>query len=252
MNHSEVEELLASYALDAVEGAEAAALDEHLDDCQRCRAALARHRELASLFAASAAEAPPELWERISACLAEPGPEYVAPAPASVVPLRGARAGSRRRLAAGGIALVALAAALLAVVLAVRLSNLEGQVGQLRAAVRAKGLSAAVSAALVAPHEEVVLSSATSGRKAEVVLTPGGEGYWVGSNLPSLGSGRTYQLWALVRGEPVSIGLLGPDPSRFGAFRVEKGFSALMVTAEPAGGTAAPTTRVLVSRTMRS
>lgn len=256
MQHSEVEELLPAYALDAVDPEEAVAVEEHLRDCPRCRAEVARHRDVAGLFASSPETPPAELWERISAALSEPDPAYDGAAPtrvAGVVPLAPRRAAGRRRLAfvGGGLGAVAAAAAALAIVLSVQVSHLNGRVAQMQAALGSRGLDSAVAAALVSPHRDAVLTSATARAKsAEVVLTPSGEAYWVRSSLPRLSASQTYQLWALVDGKPVSIGLIGADPSRYAAFRVGHGTTALMVTAEPAGGTAVPTTPVIVQKTL--
>ena len=95
-----------------------------------------------------------------------------------------------------------------------------------------------------------MLTSATSHQAAEVVITNSGQAYWVNSTLPELSGGQTYQLWALVNGKAVSIGLIGRDPTAYAAFTVEIGSSALMVTAEPQGGTPQPTTKVLVQETI--
>ena len=70
------------------------------------------------------------------------------------------------------------------------------------------------------------------------------------SNLPSLPSGRTYQLWVLVAGKsgpvPISAGLLQPDANG----RVSAIFNtppdipkpvAMAVTLEPEGGVPSPT-----------
>ncbi|MGO9558237.1 MAG: anti-sigma factor domain-containing protein [Acidimicrobiales bacterium] len=248
MNHSEVEELLAAYALDAVDPAEARGIEAHVAECPRCRAEVARHREVASMFSGSPEEPPAELWQRISGSLSEPDPQYAGPGEiAAIAPITAARAARRRfNVVSGVFAGVATAAAAVVIVLAVQVSNLNSQVSQMRAALGSKGLASAVATALVEPHRDAVLSSATSSRSAEVVITNSGQAYWVHSTLPELKAGQTYQLWALVNGKPVSIGLIGRDPSAYAAFRVEIGSSALMVTAEPEGGTPQPTTKVLV------
>ena len=251
MKHSDVEELLASYALDAVDPAEVVLVDAHLAECARCRAEVARHRELASMLTGSPEEPPAELWERISGALAEPDPDYAGGAAdatpvAPITNLSEAQRG-RSKLGKGVLAALAAAAAAVIVVMALQVSHLNGQVAKMQASVRSSGLASAVSSALVGPHREIQLTS-SGGRSAEVVITPSGQAYWVRSSLPHLSPDRTYQLWALVKGKPVSVGLVGSNPSRYAAFRVERGTSALMVTAEPAGGTPQPTTKVVVER----
>jgi anti-sigma-K factor RskA len=83
------------------------------------------------------------------------------------------------------------------------------------------------------------------------VIVPGGHGYLVSSRLPILSIGKTYQLWGIVDGTPISLGLLGTSPRRAaftiaGAPRAAK----LAVTAEPAGGTVAPTGSIVASGTI--
>jgi len=41
------------------------------------------------------------------------------------------------------------------------------------------------------------------------------------------------------------LGLVGPDPRSVGAFRIEATITAVMLTAEPSGGTPKPTPPVL-------
>ena len=67
LSHDELAGLLGAYALDAVEPDEAAALAAHLERCPRCAAELSEHREVAGLIANAGVDAPPELWEQISA-----------------------------------------------------------------------------------------------------------------------------------------------------------------------------------------
>ena len=72
MTHDEISGLLGAYALDAVEGDERAAVEEHLLSCARCRAEVAEHREVAALLAHGGADAPDGLWDRIAGNLDDP------------------------------------------------------------------------------------------------------------------------------------------------------------------------------------
>jgi anti-sigma factor RsiW len=72
LTHEEAAELLGAYALDALDPDEAALVEEHLDQCPRCRAEVARHHEVAGLLANSGAEAPAEVWDRIAGRLETP------------------------------------------------------------------------------------------------------------------------------------------------------------------------------------
>lgn len=59
----------------------------------------------------------------------------------------------------------------------------------------------------------------------------------VGHNLPALPSTDTYQLWSVVKGEIVSVGLLGQEPDAI-ALRIEGDPAALALSVEVAGGVA--------------
>jgi anti-sigma-K factor RskA len=66
--------------------------------------------------------------------------------------------------------------------------------------------------------------------------------------MPALSSDETYQLWGIINGTPISIGLMGDLPNEVG-FTVAGGAtpSSLDVTVEPAGGTQTPTSPVVAS-----
>lgn len=53
MTHDEVKELIPAYALDAVGSMDRTQIDDHLETCDQCRAALRDHREAAGLLAFS-------------------------------------------------------------------------------------------------------------------------------------------------------------------------------------------------------
>ncbi|MGH9066934.1 MAG: zf-HC2 domain-containing protein, partial [Acidimicrobiales bacterium] len=75
LGHAEIESLLGAYALDAVDGSEAEAVELHLQICPRCRAEVAEHRETAALLGHTGAVAPAGLWDRIAGELEEPPPD---------------------------------------------------------------------------------------------------------------------------------------------------------------------------------
>jgi len=244
MNHPDIELLLGAFALDATEPDEAMAIEAHLLECPRCRAEVESHRDLAAMLGNSATEAPPGLWDKIAAAIDQgPASRQPPPPPAMTATVRPLRARTKRSgWAATGLA--AAAAAIIAV-LAVEIGHLHAQVSSLRSAVSQLGLAGAAAQVEAGPHRTIVLTSATLGHSGTIVVARNGAAYWTWSSLPELPSTRTYQLWGLSRGRAVSLGLMGPDPHAYSGLRVEPEVTQVMVTAEPAGGTPAPTTPVV-------
>jgi anti-sigma-K factor RskA len=82
-------------------------------------------------------------------------------------------------------------------------------------------------------------------------VVPGGQGYLVKSNLPTLSSAKTYQLWGVINGRAISLGLLGQDPHG-AAFSLGGSShpSTLGITVEPAGGSVVPTGSMLAAGTV--
>jgi anti-sigma-K factor RskA len=126
-------------------------------------------------------------------------------------------------------------------------------IGLVRADDRVSNLQAAppaVAAALQTPGRHLVELRATAAQAplAQVVVVPSGQGYLVSSRLPTLGDGRTYQLWAIEGTRPISLGLLGGAP-RHAAFTMAGSGrpSHLSITAEPRGGSVVPTGPVVAT-----
>ena len=143
-----------------------------------------------------------------------------------------------------------MAAAAAAVVLAIGLVRADNTASNLQSARGAA--SSTVQAALHAPgHRLITLDSGSQAALAQVVVVPSGQGYLVSSMLPSLGDGRTYQLWAVEGKQPISLGLLGALP-RQAAFTMAGSTrpSRLAVTAEPSGGSVPPTGPIIASGTV--
>ena len=81
MTHEESIEFLATYALDAVEGEEREAVEEHLADCPRCRAELDAFREVTTALGNSVEPLPEGLWTSIASRLPGRGDEERPPMP---------------------------------------------------------------------------------------------------------------------------------------------------------------------------
>ncbi len=243
MSHDEASELLAVAALHAVDAETLAAIEEHAATCPRCQSELDGYRAVAAAIGNSVAELPEGLWTNISSQLweredeaSEMPPLVIGDTPAAVVAITSARRSRRTRSA---LAAVALAGAASIVVLALSLSSAETHVTNLQSALASRS---AVQRALVTPgHQIVDLTSATNQELAEFVMLPDGTGYLVKSSMPALSSNETYQLWGIVKGSPVSIGVMGSSPGPV-AFTLNSspGPSELAVTVQRAGGSLTP------------
>jgi hypothetical protein len=262
ITHQDAAELLGAYALDAVDGDELGELEEHLASCPRCRAELDGLREAAGALGNSV-EAPPEdLWSRIASQLDEHASEDGEPPPMPELttgtskrsPFRAPSPGRLRRSRSNSLLLgsVAVAASAVAIVLGIGLVHSQNNVTNLQQAVVQETSAAQRTPAEVAlhtpGHQTVDLVNGAHVELARFVIVPGGRGYLVSSSLPALPGGRTYQLWGIASMTPVSLGLLGASPhgSTFtmaGAPSTAK----LALTAEPSGGSVAPTGAIVAS-----
>ncbi|MBV8462542.1 MAG: anti-sigma factor [Acidimicrobiales bacterium] len=261
--HAEIQSLLGAYALDATSPEESARVEEHLRTCVRCAAEVDRHFEVAGLLANSGGEAPDHLWAGIAERLGGSGPpswQQLAtrlegeepegdPATRDARPVPIAEAGHRRsRRVIGG--LVAAAAVVLVVGLGVEVAHLHHQLNT-------PALTRAEQAALAQPSTVTVRLTTTgsvrSGPSATVVLAASGTGFVEGSGLSALPSGRTYQLWGVIGGRTVSLGLLGAAPGvvPFTAAG-HGGMHAFAISDEAAGGAVAPTGTPVVEGATRT
>jgi anti-sigma factor RsiW len=228
----ELDELLGAYALDAVNDDERRAVDQYLLVNPRARAEVEQHREVASLLAWTGTPAPEGLWDRIAASL-----EDAAPPPsgelAEVLALDGT-AGRRRPTSARSrrsrwVATGAwLATAAAAAVIAVFVVNAVDDGGA--------PLEAALAEARSDSDSKVAtLTSADGTAGGEVVIDENGHGFLVAEQLPSLPENRTWQLWGVVDGEAISLGILGHAPT-IEPFTVDGPVTQVIITNEVAGG----------------
>jgi anti-sigma-K factor RskA len=227
-------ELAAPYALGALAPDERERFEAHLADCAACRADVRALREVAVLLAdaAPAATPPPGLRDRV---------------------LREARQARRIRRAGGPLAPWLAAAACLVIALGLGYGYLRerGASRRASAALAAAGDSIAARDSLVATLLSPDVGTAALAATGQA---PSARLYWSPSRrrvvmavfrLPPAPAGRTYQLWAIAQGKPVSLGVFNTaaDGRVTAAMAVPPGltFELSAVTEEPAGGSPQPT-----------
>lgn len=231
--HNDMQELLGAYALNALETDEVASLELHLADCPKCRAELRNHRETAAMLAHAGAPAPAGLWERITAALDETPDDadtvFRMPVGLSGSPRQPSKRNARWRQAVA----VAAAAAAVVGVLGIVDRNLVR---------RDPSVATIASIAFADPDSKLVTLRSPDGQQTiDVVLTDDGRGYVLHGKLNVLDTSKTYQLWAIVSGQPpISLGVLGRNP-KAAEFAAHLSPSQLAITIEQAGGAQAPT-----------
>lgn len=246
LTHSEIQELLGAYALDAVDGEEYEVVELHLRECPRCRAEVADHREVAALIGHGGATAPEGIWDRIVASI-EPAPpalrlELRQPEPEAAPPSAARQAGpvvvpfERPERVPGWnrnlIALAGVAAAVIIVMLGVVLVRVDG--GSTGGSENAVTLQRVAEAAWADPDARHADLKGASGQ-VSAALTPEGEGFLLADDIPELSDERIYQLWGVVGENVISLGTF-PADAEVVAFRVDPSVKALAITEEQPGG----------------
>jgi anti-sigma-K factor RskA len=226
-----IHELTAGYALDALDDDERRAYEEHLEDCEQCRAELASFGAVAGALAlaASGPEPPAGLRDRVlTAARAEPQNVVPLAEPQNVVPLA---ARQRRSLLTPAFAAAAAVAAAVAIGLGIYAATLKGDLDDARTA-------------LSSPPSVVPIE----GADGRLVVTGDGKAWLALSDLPDAPVGKTYEVWVIEGNTPRSAGLFAGAPSPT-LVRVERNVpddAVVAVTLERAGGVSSPTTTPVV------
>jgi anti-sigma-K factor RskA len=238
--HTQVQDLLAGYALGAASAEEAAMIRAHLPDCDECRRDLARLSEATSVLGLTVEEVapPPHLRQRIQAAVGgRDTPIAALTADAIQLEPPPGRTWFMPRLRSTWLP-AAAAAAIIAGLLAWNV-RLQTELSTRPAPVANTGI---VTAPMKAP-QGTILGTVTLLRRQRVAL--------VGlRNLATPSAGRTFELWVIDRkGKPRPAGVFMPDADGSKLLIVPQDVSGdtLAVTDEPLGGSLLPTTTPFVT-----
>jgi anti-sigma-K factor RskA len=209
MEHTEIHELSAAYALDALEPEQRAAFEEHLLRCADCRETVSLFQETAAALAYGV-ETPapaPTLGRRIMEQARRERPNVVA---------------LRRRWVLPATATVAAVAASAAIALGV--------------------WTAILSNRLDARPEARTLE----GTNGSLIVSPEGEGMLLVDELATAPPGKSYEAWVIEDGEPLAAGTFsGGGRIAFVLTRRVPDGAVVAVTVERAGGVQKPTSTAL-------
>lgn len=218
---TDLHDLAAPYALDALEDTERAAFEAHLHECDLCRAELVDMSRGVEAIFDFYHEAPPEsLRTRTLDEVTSPRAEVIE------LPRR------RRWMAAG--AAVAAAAAVILGVYAVGLRSEMAGMEQL-------------NAVLASADATQVQLEGMDGR----VVHADGQGVLIVAAMARPADDRTYQMWLIGESGPVSAGLVTPRSGEDEVVAMLEGTTSsgmrVGITEEPAGGSDQPTGEILAS-----
>ncbi|HEY3051452.1 MAG TPA: anti-sigma factor [Gaiellaceae bacterium] len=222
-------DLLAAYALDALDDDERERFERHLAECDDCSEQLALLREpVAALAYAAEGPAPPEALRGriIEGARGEPR--------SAVIQL------PRRNWALGAVAAVAVAAASLAIGLGLWAHSLSDSLDRERSANAAYEQAAKVLAAKASAKPLI-------GANGSLLVAKDGRAALVVCGLTGAPSAKTYEAWVIAGKSPQPAGLFrggsGCNPVLL-TQRVPKR-ATVAVTLEPAGGATSPTLPIL-------
>jgi anti-sigma-K factor RskA len=226
----DIHHLTGAYVADALPPQEELLFERHLEECSLCAAEVRELRETTARLALAAAQQPPPgLRQQV---LAEIGSVRQQPPPVVSLPRqRRARATWLVRVAAAIVAL-AIIAALGTVIL-----RQQDRIDRLQAS------NTEIIEVISAPDAQMAVAK-TGGASGLVVFSrERNAAVFSSSGLADLPSDRVYQLWAIGPSGATSEGLLDYSNGRTEPAVAQSlaGAESLGVTAEPAGGSAAPT-----------
>ena len=233
MTHEQASELLAAFALHALDRDEEQAVSAHMQSCAQCQDELASLREVTEQLGSAVGQVspPPRLREAVLAGIRS-RPDVIT-------------------LRRGWVVGVAAAAAVLLLVLAGLGVSLSRQLMALSARLAAQER---VLALLAAPSARSVPLTGTVAAAVRFVYDPDrGLGALVVSDLRDPGRESVYQLWLIAGAQPESAGVFRPLPGQPIVLPVTADFSryqavAISIERAPSGALQPTTTPVLLGK----
>lgn len=244
MTHDDVRPLAAEYALGMLAPDERAAVDQHLAACADCRAHVAAERQVLDALGRSVpqVEPPASLRDRVLTAAQASRRHEAAPRPVATTPRAVSTTRPMRAWLIAASVLLMTAAGVWQILSTRERTREAEQAEQTRA-------MAVVAAADLVRFD---LTGAATTARARALWSHRHGMVFSAEGLAPLPSGRTYQLWVISRGAPISAGVFEiaadgrarvvmPTPESLTAVE------AVAVTVEPSGGLPAPsTTPILV------
>jgi len=215
------QDLLAAYALDAVDNHERDAIRRALESDRDMQAELMGYREALAVLATAVEVAPstpsPAVWDGIQHQIS--GARTAAEAP-TFTP---AREFKRRRFTTRILGAVAATALVTATFFGIQLASVE-----------APDLVAAANELKTLDSTRTVALTNSGGLAVDVVLGSDGVGYIYADQLPEIADDRSYQLWAISDNGVISAGIF--DSSGIAPFHTDGIVTGFAITEEIAGG----------------
>jgi hypothetical protein len=230
ISHDYFEELIPLYAINALEEDESKEVASHLINCAECNSLLDSYRGAVAALSYSSEPPNETLWYEI---------QNQINAEAGVKKVHVMRPLNRVRWIARSIAAFVVLVGILTIsLLSIQVSNLDHKVAVLsEKATSGQISSAAQSALLNANAKRIALFSNSGTQVGEIVISPDGTAFLFNSGLKAVSREDTYQLWAIVNNNAVSLGLLGNNP-KVVAMSVDPNvkIAEFAITKEKAGG----------------
>lgn len=241
MTHSEMDDAYELYLMGVLEAAEAAEITEHLhNNCEYCVERIAAASNLlASLSALAEPAAPPaHLRERILSFAETPAAVPITK-PRSIWPL--------------AFALAAAASIALAVWGVTEQGALQRSISQLREVSRQRNeLRSAIEILTESDTRTVNFGQSQDVPHGRVFLSRSGGVVFLGSHLPDLATGKTFELWLVpAKGNPQPAGLfktnaVGVSVNVLAQSINPSEYAAVAVSVEPNGGSPQPSTKPIL------
>ncbi|MGH7553934.1 MAG: anti-sigma factor [Longimicrobiales bacterium] len=271
--HQDWTDFAASYALDALEPEDRVAFETHLESCAACRADVQSYREVAAVLAHAAAHhtPPSSLRSRVLSEARQVRPIQAradgtsgADRAQDMRPMRSPSAPASPHRGARWKQWLPLAACIALALVGVRFYLLErGRRTELEQELVSLGISSRaviarqdsmladrdslINAVLAEDARSITLTAQGQPPSARIYWSrPGGTVVIAAYDLEAAPPGRTYQLWGISGGQPISLGTFNTDAEGRAAvaMRVDPSmtFEVSAITEEPEGGSQQPTT----------